>query len=77
MMIEQVPKRRSSLFADVRGIVYNDVKSVRSGPISDFGEEPLISVAALEDLNTLSRSEILRQLAIDANDSTAREVVTP
>jgi hypothetical protein len=77
MMIEKVRKRSSSLFADVRGIVYNNVKSVQSGLISDFRQKSLISVAALEDLNTLSRPEVLRQLTIDANDSTAREIVAP
>ena len=58
MMIEQVPKRSFSLFADVRGVVYDDVKSVRSGLISDFTQKLLISMVSLEDLNTLSRTKV-------------------
>ena len=58
MMIEQVPKRSFNLFADVRGVVYDKVKSVRSGFTSDFTQKPLISMVALEDLNTLPGTKV-------------------
>jgi hypothetical protein len=45
--------------------------------MSDFGQELLICLATLEGLNAFSRLELLRQIKINANDSTQREVVTP
>ena len=56
-MIEQMPECRSGQFADMRGIVYDNAKSARSGLICDFRQKLLICLAALENLNTLSQVE--------------------
>jgi hypothetical protein len=36
MMMEKMPECRLRELANVRGIVYNDVKSFRSSPVSNF-----------------------------------------
>jgi len=41
MMIEQMPETPSGQLADMRGVVYDNVKSVRSGLISDFDRNTL------------------------------------
>ena len=52
----------------MRGIIDDDVKSVRGHAHSHLGQELCICLAAFEQLNTLSRNEALWQLEIDSND---------
>jgi hypothetical protein len=61
----------------MRGIVYDNVKSAWSGLICDFRQKPLICLAALENLNTLSKLKVLWQFSIDSNHGSAREIVSP
>jgi hypothetical protein len=77
MMVEHVPERCSSQFADVRGIVDDEVKSFRRSPISYLREKCFILLAALEELDAFFGHEVPRQLAINANNRATRKIVTP
>jgi hypothetical protein len=77
MMIEQVPKRRFRQLSNVRGIIDDNVKPVRSSFTCHFRQKCFVCLIALEDLNTRSGLEALGQLSINANDGSTREIVTP
>ena len=61
----------------MRGIIDDDVKSVRGDAHSHLRQELCICLAASEQLDTLSGNEVLWQLEIDSNDGTSREIIAP
>ena len=77
MMIEQMPETPSGQLADMRGVVYDNVKSVPSGFTCDFRQKLFIGLPTLEYLNTFSKLKVLRQFSINADDGSAREIVAP
>ena len=77
MMIEQVPKGSLRLYADMRGVIYDDVKPIGSRLISDLREKRFVPSVTLEDLNPLFGLKMFRETSINANNRATREIVSP
>ena len=61
----------------MRGIIDDDVKSLRGSASSYLRQELCICLTAFEQLNPLSENEALWQLEIDSNDDTSWEIIAP
>jgi hypothetical protein len=77
MLIQQVPKGSLRLYADMQGVIYDDVKLIGSRLISDLREKRFVPLVALEYLNPLFELKMFRQTSIDANNRATRKIVSP